>query len=351
MSIIRRYIPGQVRNAGGSNVLLRCPFHAGGREHKPSFSIDTESGLFHCFTGGCIASVGGGLERLLKLLNLPPAMINVELQYLKPKLDRARELHKAEKDHFHSDKDPFLSEHILPESMLGVFGHEPTPLIQRGFNRDLLAKMQIGFDTRQRRIMYPIRDVYGNLAGFVGGAADKTQSPKYLVYKGAWKDPAGRQHPGHYGPWFDEAFPGYDFENHDYLWNWNNVWKRSMSDPSARVHIVEGYKAGLWMIQNGFELTIALMGSYVSEKQQRLLHRLGGTVVLCTDNDGPGRRANRKIGEILWAPMAGRVEAITYPPVDEDTQPDDYPPDQLRRVIGTARPIIEVLTGINGQTM
>lgn len=347
LSILRRYVGGNPRPMG-KNVLMRCPFHKGGQETKPSFSVNLEFGSFHCFTGGCVASEGGGLEKLLGMLRLSPVMIQTELQYIKPQLDRAKEIFKAERRNFHVDKDPFLAEHILPESLLGVFSHEPTFLVRKGFDPGLLYRMQIGYDVRLQRITYPIRDLYGNLAGIVGGATLAGQSPKYLVYKGGRREPGGRYFPGHYGEWFDEEFPGYSFENHDFLWNWHQVWRASMSDPSARVHIVEGYKAGLWMIQNGYELTIALMGSYVSEKQQRMLHRLGGTAVLCLDNDGPGRRAKRRVGELLWGPMCGRVEAIEYPPVDEDTQPDDYPPDQLHRIVRTARPIIEVLTGLGG---
>lgn len=347
LSILRRYVSGQIRPAGGSNVLMRCPFHKGGQEHKPSFSVNTDTGTYHCFTGGCVASDGGGLDRLLSLLNLPPATIEMELAYLRPHLDRAKQINRSERQNFHADKDPFQAEHILPESMLGIYNHPPVFLYQKGFDPAVLARLEVGYDPRQQRVMYPIRDLYGNLAGFVGGATLPTQSPKYLVYKGGTRNGA-RYRPGPYGEWFDEHFPDYQFENHDFLWGWHHVWRHSMSAPSARVHIVEGYKARLWMVQNGYELTIALMGSYVSEKQRRMLHRLGGTAVLCTDNDGPGRRAKRKIGEVLWGPMGGRVEAIEYPPVDEDTQPDDYPPDQLHRIIRTSRPIIEVLTGIGG---
>lgn len=344
LSILRRYIGGQIKQGGGSNVLMKCPFHKGGQERNASFSVNLESGLFHCFTGGCPAG-SGDVEKLLRLFQLPSAMIEAELSVVRPELERQRELRKVERQNFHANRDPFQAEHILPEAVLGVFDHEPKFLIDKGFDPALLKAMEVGYDQRLRRVIYPIRDVYGNLAGVVGGATEKEQSPKYLVYKGGTIS-CGHRSAGHYGEWFNEQFPSYTFENHKYLWNWHRVSKTWMSDPGGRVYIVEGYKAALWLIQNGYPNTVALMGSYVSDMQQRLLHRLGGTAVLCLDNDGPGRRARRKVGEVLWGPLGGRILSVTYPPVDDDTQPDDYPPEQLRPLLGSARPVIEAITGL-----
>jgi DNA primase len=106
-----------------------------------------------------------------------------------------------------------------------------------------------------------------------------------------------------------------------------------MSDQDDTVYIVEGFKACLWMIQAGFKNTVAAMGSYLSERQQRLIHRLGGNVVLCFDNDEAGRRATQQVGNLLWRPMYGRVKVLRYPAHHNKTQPDDYPLEQLREMV------------------
>jgi hypothetical protein len=225
-----------------------------------------------------------------------------------------------------------------------VFDHAPTKLITDGFDPDLLRSMEIGFDRRNERTTFPLRDLYGNLAGFSGGATKEGQWPKYKVYQGKRFDLNSRLTlPGDFGPMFDEQFPGYTCENHSLLWNYDRVYPRvtEMSDSSATVYGVEGFKACLWMLMAGFQNTVALMGSYVSDIQQRLLHRLGCRVVLFLDNDEAGRKATFSVGERLWKPLKGQVDVVPYPEVDVaaslrgegNTQPDHYELDAVRELV------------------
>jgi DNA primase len=106
-----------------------------------------------------------------------------------------------------------------------------------------------------------------------------------------------------------------------------------MSDPNATVFIVEGFKACMWMLQAGYKDTVALMGSYISDRQQMMLHRLSTNIVLFLDNDKAGREAAVWVGELLFKPMRGRITVVQYPQEDEDTQPDDYLPDGIHQMV------------------
>ncbi len=330
---------GPFRHVGDGNVLTKCPFHKGGQEYKPSFSINLEKALFHCFT----CHVAGSINYLLKLLGLSRERIETELAVIRPLLEKNAETHRLEKQNFFQQRDPFKADFILPETILGVYEWAPLQLIQKGFNETLLKDLEIGFDRKGERVMYPLRDVYGNLAGFSGGASKPEQQPKYSVYQGR-RLVNGRAVPGDYGDWFDKEFPAYRCENHDFLWNYNRVYPRilsmGMSDPNATVVIVEGFKACMWMLQAGYLNTVALMGSYISDRQQMLLHRLNANVVLFLDNDKAGREASVWVGEYLWRPMRGRVSVVTYPQEDagENTQPDDYTPEGIHHMIHSRIP-------------
>lgn len=325
---------GPFRHIGDGNVLTKCPFHKQGEEHKPSFSINLEKAVFHCFT----CHVAGNIGYLLKLLGLPRERIDLELAVIRPQLEKNRETYLLAKQNIFKQDDPFKAESVLPESILGVFEWLPTKLVEQGFQVDLLRDLEIGYDKKGQRIMYPLRDLYGSLAGFSGGAQFATQAPKYHVYQGR-RIVNGVPTKGDYGDWFDQQFPEYRCENHDFLWNYHRVYPRvlgmGMSDPNATVYIVEGFKACMWMLQAGYLNTVALMGSYISDLQQLMLHRINANIVLFLDNDKAGREATVWVGDKLWMPMRGRVTVVPYPQEDdnENTQPDDYYPEAIHQMV------------------
>jgi DNA primase len=346
LSLLQRYLPGSIRPGAGGNVLLKCPFHKEGQERRPSFSVNVELGLFHCFT----CHTAGDIRYLLRLLGLPRSNIDAELHSIQAELDSNRAKLEFEKTHFFVNADPFKAKFPLPESLLGVYEWCPTLLVEHGLSMELLRDYEIGFDRIQNRITYPLRDMYGTLAGIIGGKTLPQQEPKYLVYEGGHQEQkTNKWVSGDFGPWFDEQFPGYRCENHDFIWNYNRVYPRVMEAVSGQddtVILVEGYKACLWTIQSGFLNTVALMGSYISETQQRMLHRLGGMVYLFFDNDYAGREATKRIGKLLWRPLHGRLKVVQYPEEDVkmsisgddrgDSQPDDYEAQGIHQMVANS---------------
>lgn len=65
LDLAKRHV--DLRHAGGDEWVGLCPFH---EEHTPSFRVNVEKGVFHCF--GCGA--GGGTKDLaIRLGELTPA--------------------------------------------------------------------------------------------------------------------------------------------------------------------------------------------------------------------------------------------------------------------------------------
>jgi DNA primase len=343
LALLQRHLPGSVRPGAGGNVLMKCPFHKGGQEVKPSFSVNIDLGVFHCFT----CHTAGNIGYMLRLLGLSRAQIDQELAAIKPELDANRQKADFEKQHFFQQRDPFKAQWELPETLLGVYEWCPSQLLEQGFSMELLRDFEVGFDRLGQRITYPLRDMYGTLAGIAGGRTLPQQEPKYKVYQGGYRDEKHRWIVGDFGEWFDEQFPGFKCENHDFLWNYHRVYPRLMgatSEADSSIFLVEGYKACLWMAQCGYQNTVALMGSYVSETQQRMLHRLGGWVYLFFDNDKAGREATKRIGRLLWRPLHGRLKVVPYPVEDVeaslagegDSQPDDYETQGVHQMVGNS---------------
>jgi len=74
IDLVRRYVDDRIRKSGASNVACRCPFHKGGQEARPSFSVNVELGVFNCYT--CHES--GTIPTLLTMLGLPPETVDRE---------------------------------------------------------------------------------------------------------------------------------------------------------------------------------------------------------------------------------------------------------------------------------
>lgn len=341
VALVERYLPGSIRPGAGGNALTKCPFHKGGEERRPSFSINLELGLFHCFT----CHVSGNIRYLLRLLGLSRDQIEYEVAPIAKQLENNRLEVELQRKHFFTNVDPFRARLALPEVLLGMYEWCPTSLVEQGFVKELLQDYEVGFDRVNQRVTYPLRDMYGTLAGISGGRTLPTQEPKYKIYQGGYYDENRRQKiAGDFGEMFDEEFPGFRCENHHFLWNYHRVYPRALEAVSGqddRVFVVEGFKACLWMIQNGYYNTVALMGSYISDTQQRLLHRLGGRVVLFLDNDEAGRKGTLKVGNLLWRPLHGRVSVVRYPTEDveasindeNNSQPDDYEAQGIHQMV------------------
>lgn len=337
ISLVEKYLGRVRRFSGESNVTMRCPFHKGGEETKPSFSVNVDQGLFHCFT----CKVSGSIPRLLTMLGVARDTVDAETREIREDLEQNRLRLMWRKKGLLRRIDPTRARIILPEKILSPYDWCPLSLVQYGLRQEWLKHMEVGFDRTNNRITYPIRDFYGNLAGVVGGAVIAGQSPKYKVYKGKWIQPAtGEEVRSDYGEWFEEEFPDYgDFHNHDFLWNYDRVYPSLFfgKEENQTLIIVEGYKACLWLLQNGYWNVVALMGSAMSERQFELLHRLRVNIILFLDNDDAGKSGNLRIGKRLHKVNPG-VQIAQYPPEDsDDAQPDDLSPAEVELAINRAQ--------------
>lgn len=349
LSLIERYL-GRGHYSGEDNISLPCPIHKT-KDGNP-FSINVTNGAWHCFTCHAV----GTLPKLLRALGLPRNRIDAELKDVRGELLANRKQLEWRKRARWQAQDPFLAETILPEVLLKPYEWCPLNLVNAGFDPQWLHWLDIGFDKINNRVMYPIRDIYGNLAGMSGGTVIPGTYPKYKVYQGrriVTDSFTGkpREIGSDYGEWFDEQHPDYVFHNHNYLWNYDQVYPRHFFGRESRdLIIVEGFKACIWLLQYGWQDTVALMGSSMSDHQRNLIQRLDSKIVLFLDNDEAGRDATDDIARVLRRSQPG-VKIAHYPA--NKMQPDDLLPDELVAAIQGAEsyPAWKRRTGhVNGRS-
>lgn len=305
-----------IKMSGPDNVGGPCPFHKGGMEKRPSFYINLNTGVFYCHT--CKES--GTFIQFLKRLNTPSDLIDsiIERSKQEPEYKRRVKLRTG------------IGEHVLNESLLGVFQYCPTDLVKEGFDKDLLQKLEVGFDKEQMRVTFPIRDLRGNLVG-ISGRTVTGAYPRYKVYKS--------QDFLKYAP-DDEAtkarYRAYEIKNHDHLWNMHNVYPSAFFGELDTLIIVEGYKACIWLLQQGIDNVIALQGSSLTNTQSELIGRLNVTIILFLDNDQAGKDGTYTTG--YWLRKRGlKVLVAGYPDwCDEHAQPDNLEQPEILDVLDTA---------------
>lgn len=284
-----------------------CPIHGElPGKSTPSFSINVQTGLWYCFAG----CGGGHLRRLLHETGRSRKAIDVTMARLDPLLAK-----KAKKPGQVIKAGMFQTRYPLPERILGLFETCPEDLLESGFTEDILWSHDVGVDTERGCITYPIRDINGALAGIMGRTSNPGAS-RYKLYRQELRD---------------MGFANYDIKNHDYLWRWDVVYPQTFAvGERPTVYVCEGFKAAMWMVQCGYENTVATMGSFLSDPQRIFLERLGGTLVWCADFDRAGQKMVAKGSKKV---QGLRQVVLNYPDGFGKLQPDDLSPEELELAI------------------
>ena len=161
-----------------------CPFHS---ERNPSFYINFEKKVFHCF--GC--GIGGTLARLLKLLKLEPQAERVSDETKASIYDvlQAAQLFFRDQLRCNEDARRWLKErgreHFRDRFGLGYAPSDPKALKEAlsNFPDELLIRSGLFgkslYPVLRNRITIPIHDENGKLIGFAGRSIDDSE-PKFL---------------------------------------------------------------------------------------------------------------------------------------------------------------------------
>jgi DNA primase len=306
-SLAEKYLQ-KVRPSGPENIMAICPFHTkgGAPERRGSFAMNTLTGLWFCHACG----ERGNLRSFLRNVGASPLLIDTFYKPLLETLDNTSWKNRKKNRLFVNPR-----EEPIPESVLGLFDYCPTGLLEEGFSEETLRHFDIGFDRKNARITYPLRDMLGRLVGFSGRATDDHPA-KYKIYS---KE--------EYEAW---ELPSKSTDKADLIWNIDKVYPKAYFTKEPEIIMVEGFKSVMWLWQAGYYETIALMGSYLSPRQKMILERIGGTVYLFFDNDKAGHKAYHWVSKSLASSLSVRI--IRY----EGHQPTDLTTAELHTAVNNA---------------
>jgi len=327
VEIVSDYI--QLKKSG-RNFKALCPFHS---EKTPSFYINPDKQIFHCF--GC--GVGGNVFSFLMKYN------NMNF------VEAAR--HLAEKKGLEIPKSLFVSSQVsdLAKNLLKIneiaasyfeqslnqtregqigFGY----LEKRKIRKETIAKMRLGYallkgdslsfiakeegislslfnkaglvlprkaeegyyDYFRKRIIFPIFNLAGRVIAFGGRVLDDTQ-PKYL------NSPET--------PIFNKSNVLYGL----------NFTKENMRK-SGKALVVEGYLDFISLYQAGIANAVSSLGTSLTEGQVRLLKRFAKEVILIYDPDVAGTAATLRGIELLLRHQV-QVKIVS---LDDGLDPDEF---------------------------
>ena len=324
----------QLKKAG-KNLFGLCPFH---EERTPSFSVNEQKQIFHCFScgrGGNVFSFIMDLENLsfpeavVKVADFGhidlPASYTAQSQPAAPKDQQQADLLKLYAD---SAK---MYQHILVNTELG----EPALkyLHERGLDDETIKTFGIGYapanqllldffkehqtdyqllrqsglfienqagDLRDRfvdRVLFPIKDASGRVIAFSGRILKKSPNePKYL------NSPETKL-----------------FNKRSVLFNFD-LARGPIRQQKSGV-LFEGFMDVIAAYRSGIQNGVASMGTSLTDEQIYMLERVTDTVYVCYDSDMPGQKATDRALKLLGGNSRLNLGVIQMP---DGMDPDEY---------------------------
>ena len=351
LQIVQAHV--SLRRAGASYKGL-CPFHS---EKTPSFNVNPDRGVFHCF--GC--GVGGDVVKFVELyekVSFPEAVrllaARVGLSVPEPEEGRRDPAEEAEREallkmhelaaaYYRAElagpggarARRYLDGRGLTAATIETLGYGLAPSARDGLRRHLESKgferarqVRSGLvvereggelvDRFRNRLMVPICRDTGTVVAFGGRALDDGQVPKYLNSPETAIYTKGRTLYG------------------------LHVTKSAVRRLGYAV-LVEGYFDFAQAYQAGITPVVASCGTALTQMQARTLRRLATKVVLSFDPDTAGQTAAARSSELLVTEGFQVNVAMLPAGQDPDTFIQKQGGDAYQEKLRSSRPYLEYL--------
>jgi len=312
-------IGGQVPlKRAGRNFSGLCPFHS---ERTPSFSVSPDRQTWHCF--GACATGGDVFTYVMRRENIEfPEALRMLAERAGVTLAERRDTREDERQQrllqaneaaaafFHnallnakqaSHARDYLQQRGLDQETienfqlgysldswdalrqhLGERGYSEAELLAAGL---LVKSDRGGYDRFRGRLMFPIRDERGRVAGF--GARQLAEDDTGAKYINTSQSPV-----------FDKSTLLYALDR-----------AKELIRRERTAIVVEGYMDVIAAHQEGITNVVASMGTALTERQIRTLERLKARVLLALDADAAGIEATLRA--LQEAGAAGAIHATT----------------------------------------
>jgi len=269
-----------------------CKVHDG--SNPTAFRFNTESKTWCCYTRHCEGDKDRDVIGLVQLCTKQSfiesvkfladlcgidlenqAELSEEFKKIKHQQEMLKEVRRTRSG---PPVTSFFPEEVVEE----LLPHRSEYFIQRGFPEELLNFYEVGGMTDGRgvhRETIPIRDEEGHLLTISARRTDSDEDPKYVLMKNIPKEATL------YNLHVAKAYTGLD----------------------RTLILVEGF-VDVWALSLlGVYNVVAMMGTYITPNQARLLWRHAENIVVMLDADDAGREATPKVAEMLQLGASVRV--------------------------------------------
>lgn len=330
----------------GRRYSALCPFHG---EKTPSFSINAQEGLYHCF--GC--GVSGDtitLVRELQHLDFVEAIewlagqSGVTVRYTEQGQGEHRQ-RKARLTGALEKAVDWYHERLLHGRDAGA---ARAYLRQRGFDGESVRRYRLGWapddwDLLCRHLDLPDKVLVDTGLGFVNRARRQQDFFRGRVLFPIF-DPqdhpigfGGRKLPGTDGPKYRNTGQTPLYDKSKVLYGLN--WAKADVVKAEEVIICEGYTDVIGFFDVGIPRAVATCGTSLTEDHVRTLKRFANRLVLAFDPDAAGAAAAERV--YAWE-QAHELEVVVADlPAGED--PGDLArsdPDRLRAAVEAPTPFL-----------
>lgn len=274
-----------------------CPFH---NEKSPSFTINDIKKFYHCFGCGAhgdvirLLSEKSGLDykqaaiKIAETHGIPIPKVSKEEEKIAEEIDEIYRVLALATEFFqnnlNNEAKSYLASRNITNDLIHKFaiGYAPGQNKLLRYLEDkkiplfmihkagLLGKKEDNsfYEIFRDRIIFPIHNVYGKVIGF-GGRSMGSAMPKYL-----------------------NSPETLVFKKNMVLYGENKAI--GMAYKKSQMIVVEGYIDVIAMQSHGFENTVAILGTALTQNHLSKIWKSSDEIVICFDGDTAGMSASTK---------------------------------------------------------
>ncbi len=321
LEVVQSYI-GPLKKSGANHFGL-CPFH---NEKTPSFSVNSDLGIFKCFGCGEAGDVISFIQKMEgidfpKALEISAKKAGVELKKSfspqdKKKFEERDEIlklnqvvanyyhyiltdHKQGKKGREYAKSRKITKKLIEKFKIGYAPYSFNNLLdflsKKGYEKKKLVKWGVAatskgrvYDKFRSRLIFPLINHRGDIVGFSGRIVEKdTKAPKYL-----------------HSPQTTA------FNKSKFLFGLNHAKASIRKDKfilftEGQLDVISSHKT---FVQN----IVASLGTSLSEEQLKLAKRYTDNIYFCFDNDLAGESALLRSVSLAYK-LDFHVEVVPIP--------------------------------------
>jgi len=315
----------------GKEFIGLSPFT---NEKTPSFTVSDEKGFYHCFSSG---EHGNIFDFLMKTQSLKfgEAVRQLALDAgMQPYRFSSFDLEKEKRYQTYKNILEDYTNYHHKQLILGTNLSATDYLLKRQVNKKIISEFQLGFvpnnsdyhnallkkfteeeikqtglfykneknnkfvDRFHSRIIFPIKNIVGDVVAFGGRVIKESKIAKYI------------------------NSPETEFyKKGKHIFNLEKV--KSVPNKTQEVIVVEGYMDVISMYSFGIKNVVSNQGTALTENQINLIWKFFNNVILCLDGDLSGQNASLRIAEHLFS-FIKENNKIGFVVLPNKLDPDDY---------------------------